>query len=258
MPFRDRRPGYHRRYHECHMDRRTAVQLLACAPFGAAAADARQDSFGDGWPDSLRLRDRADQEAFRSWCVWLAESLWASQPRLPREVTDCSSLLRFCAKEALRRHDGAWAASLGLEDLPPLPEVRQYSYPTSLLGGAFFRTRPGPLRESDFRARVFREFADAEHLMSFNTFPLGRSVRLARPGDLLFYRQLDDFQPFHSMIAAGDHAVYHTGPIGRTRGEMRRPAIAELLRHEEPRWRPLEGNSNFLGVFRWNLLRESS
>lgn len=240
------------------MNRRTALQLLWLAPRGEAGAGTTRDTYGDGWPDALRLRERADQEAFRSWSVWLAESLWASQPRLPKEVNDCSALLRFCAKEALRAHDGAWARSLGLEQLPPLPEVRQYHYPTCELGGAFFRVRPGPLRESDYTNRSFREFADAEHLMRFNTHLMGRRLHAARRGDLLFYRQLDDFQPFHSMLLADGHAVYHTGPIAGTRGEMRRPAIAELLRHPEPRWRPVEGNTNFLGVFRWNLLRDSS
>jgi len=32
--------------------------------------------------------------------------------------------------------------------------------------------------------------------------------------------------------------------------------VDELLRHPSPRWRPLEGNHNFLGVYRWNILRE--
>jgi uncharacterized protein YfaT (DUF1175 family) len=48
--------------------------------------------------------------------------------------------------------------------------------------------------------------------------------------------------------------VYHTGPIGNSPGELRRPSVAELLQHPEPRWRPVPGNSNFLGVRRWNIL----
>jgi len=52
-----------------------------------------------------------------------------------------------------------------------------------------------------------------------------------------------------------DVVVYHTGPIGDAPGEMRRLAISELLQHPSPRWRPVAGNSNFLGVFRWNILR---
>jgi uncharacterized protein len=29
-----------------------------------------------------------------------------------------------------------------------------------------------------------------------------------------------------------------------------------LLHHPDPRWRPLKENANFLGVYRWNILRE--
>jgi uncharacterized protein YfaT (DUF1175 family) len=58
----------------------------------------------------------------------------------------------------------------------------------------------------------------------------------------------------HYEKDAADYVVYHTGPLGRHPGEMRRPSAAEMLRHPEPRWRPVAGNPNFLGVFRWNIL----
>jgi uncharacterized protein YfaT (DUF1175 family) len=51
--------------------------------------------------------------------------------------------------------------------------------------------------------------------------------------------------------------VYHTGPMGKSPGEMRRTTLAELLEHPSPRWRPAPGNANFLGVYRWNILREA-
>ncbi len=56
----------------------------------------------------------------------------------------------------------------------------------------------------------------------------------------------------------GAVVVYHTGPIGKAPGEMRRVTLAELLDHPSPRWRPVAGNSNFLGVYRWNILREGN
>jgi uncharacterized protein YfaT (DUF1175 family) len=43
--------------------------------------------------------------------------------------------------------------------------------------------------------------------------------------------------------------------VGKARGEMRRMRLAELLNYPSPRWRPLPGNSNFLGVYRWSILR---
>jgi hypothetical protein len=32
----------------------------------------------------------------------------------------------------------------------------------------------------------------------------------------------------------------------------------DLLDHPQPEWRPVPGNPNFLGVFRWNILRGTS
>ena len=95
--------------------------------------------------------------------------------------------------------------------------------------------------------------------MTLNTHFIGRRVGEARPGDLLFYRQLEQNSQYHSMIVAGqysDTVVYHTGPIGSAKGEMRVVAMEDLLHHPDARWRPLPENSNFLGVYRWNILRD--
>ena len=73
--------------------------------------------------------------------------------------------------------------------------------------------------------------------------------------------------PFHSMIYLGESAiakdgaryvVYHTGPQGSDPGEIRRLKLPELLHFQEPQWRPVAANCNFLGVYRWNILREAS
>ena len=113
---------------------------------------------------------------------------------------------------------------------------------------------------------AFAQFADARTLQRFNTYFVTRDIRRAAPGDLLFYRQLAHDLPFHAMIFIGrsriepgkrSWIVYHTGPIAGQPGEIRRPSVDELLRHPSPRWRPEPGNSNFLGVYRWNILRET-
>jgi uncharacterized protein YfaT (DUF1175 family) len=49
--------------------------------------------------------------------------------------------------------------------------------------------------------------------------------------------------------------VYDTGEDHGKSGELRRVALAELLDHPQPQWRPIPGNPNFLGVYRWNILR---
>ncbi len=219
---------------------------------------ALTDSYGDGLPDFLRLRERADQETFRRWTVWLAEALYFSQPALPPDVVDCAALLRFCYREALRRHDAAWMREMGLPELPPLGDIRQYNFPVPRLRDRIFRVRSGAFRESDLADGAFRAFADAEHLMRRNAHMLGRQISGALPGDLLFYHQLTERMPYHSMVWTGGAAIYHTGPAGASKGEIRRLDQAELMNHPEPRWRPQPGNPNFLGVYRWNLLRDPS
>lgn len=219
-----------------------------------------RDSYSDGAPDFLRLVSRADQQAFRTWFTFLAEAQYHRDPRaLPREISDCSALLRYAYREALRPHSGAWRREQGVEIPPASPDVAAWSYPHPLLGAALFRIRRGDGKDA------FAQFADVQTLLRFSVHLVARDPRRARPGDLLFYQQLTPHQPFHSMIflgpshfeeTPGPFLVYHTGPASGSPGEIRRPALADLLRHPEPRWRPLEGNSNFLGVYRWNILRD--
>jgi uncharacterized protein YfaT (DUF1175 family) len=106
---------------------------------------------------------------------------------------------------------------------------------------------------------AFAQFADAKTLVERNAYFVSRDVRQALPGDLLFYRQFGQSSPWHSMIVArvGAEAavVYDTGTDHGQTGELRRVALAELLDHPQPQWRPLPGNPNFLGVYRWNILR---
>jgi uncharacterized protein YfaT (DUF1175 family) len=225
-----------------------------------------RDSYGDGTPDFLRLHTPQDRQAFRAWFTSIADAQ-ADQPTLPAEITDCAALLRFAYREALHAHDEQWLASHRTEAV--LPSVQQYVYPRTPLRASLFRVRPGPFVPADLDNGSFAQFADAQTLMMRNTYQVGRELRLARPGDLIFYRQLDQdspydvpgaphfHSPFHSMIFCGDQGVvYHTGPIRGGKGEMRRMLLSDLLHHPDARWRPLPENENFLGVYRWNILRE--
>jgi hypothetical protein len=223
------------------------------------------DRFADGTPDFLRLHTASDRAAFRAWFTALADTA-AALPRnglpresLPKEIDDCAALLRWCYRNALHAHDEAWQATMPLDTLPPLASVAQYAYPFTPLGAALFRVRSGAYTADDAANGAFAQFADAKTLWQRNTFFVARDVRAARPGDLLFYRQLEQNSPYHSMILTGpahNWAVYHTGPIGKKPGEMRRVALDDLLHHPDTRWRPIIENSNFLGVYRWNVLRE--
>jgi uncharacterized protein YfaT (DUF1175 family) len=230
---------------------------------GTVAPDF-SDSFGDGTPGFLRLHDAADRAAFRGWFTLLAESQYFRGTKLPREIDDCAALLRFSYREALRRHDSAWANSAALIITAAPGEVRQYYYPYTALGASLFRVRDGAFALEDLHNGAFAEFADAKTLWRDDTYSVGRDLGRARPGDLLFFRQSDDHTTYHAMIfvgvsqiehGSGQYLVYHTGPQGKEPGEIRRLTVSELMNFPDARWRPVPSNPAFLGVYRWNILR---
>lgn len=224
-----------------------------------ARLPAWTDRFGDGTPDFLRLTDPADRAAFRRWFTSIAE-YQAVRPRseVPAEIVDCASLLRYAYREALRRHDGQWFEATGMEIAAPPGEIRAWHYPDTPLGMGLFRVTPGPFVAADATDGAFAQFADAKTLVERNAYRVSRDVRAALPGDLLFWRQFGQSSPWHSMIVLPrGEVVYDTGPDHGKPGELRRVRIAELEEHPDARWRPVGGNPNFLGVYRWNILRGS-
>jgi hypothetical protein len=225
------------------------------------------DAIGDGTPDFLRLQDTADRIAFRRWFTFLAESTYfQKEDERPKEVSDCAALIRYAYREALHAHDGSWANEWHLGRLPNTPSIRKYDVPHTALGPNIFRTRPGTFASDDIGDGTFAEFADAETLRRFNTHFVSRDMKAARPGDLIFFRQAGQRMPFHTMIYLGvsqfaddsDFLIYHTGPSHEEAGELRRVTVKELIQHPYARWRPVPQNPAFLGVYRWNILREGN
>lgn len=222
--------------------RRPSVLLPVLAGILAVSAASAQDPIGPP-----RLNDAVDRAAFRAWFVALADAQFY---RPTSDVTDCSSLVRHAVREALRPHDAAWWRRLGVEGLPSYPDVR-HRPPVERGTWPLFR----------ISATARGEFADAATLIQYNAFPVSRDRAAARPGDLLYYRQPDGSG--HLMVYVGrsvfdpataDWLVYHTGPDGSHEGEMRKVRLTELERHPVARWRPLEGNPAFIGVFRLSYL----
>ena len=222
------------------------------------------DSVGDGTPDFLRLHDPGDRAAFRRWFTLLAEAQYYRTQSSGTEIDDCAALLRYAYREALREHDSAWAKAAALPTAPSADDIRQYQYPYTPLGAGLFRVRDGSFAPDDLNDGAFAQFADAKTLWQRNSYFVGRDISRARPGDLLFFRQEGHNLPFHAMIYLGPSqieaghqplVVYHTGPIGKSSGEIRRPTLAQLLDFPDPRWRPVPSNPGFLGVYRWNILR---
>ena len=222
------------------------------------------DTIGDGTPDFLRLHDPADRLAFRRWFTSLAEAQYFRREALPAEIDDCAALLRFAYREALRPHDASWAREMALPASATAGDIQQYQYPYTLLAASLFRVRGGSFEGSDLHDGAFAQFADVETLWRHNTHFIGRELRRARPGDLLFFRQDGQRMPFHAMIFLGSSqiepgeeafVVYHTGPSGKSAGEIRRVSLAQLVNYPDARWRPIPANPGFLGVYRWNILR---
>jgi hypothetical protein len=249
---------------------RVRVQFPGGAPAEISiplALDTR-DTARDGTPDFLRLDDSHDRQSFRRWFTWLAEAQYFQAPAArPAEIGDCSALIRYAYREALRAHDSAWAAGARLPLTPAFDSVAKYQYPYTPLEASLFRVREGSFEAADLANGAFAQFADAQTLRRFNTRFRSRDLRAAEPGDLLFYRQSGAREPFHSMIYLGEspirpdgkrYILYHTGPDDSDPGEMRRLTEQELLDFPQPQWRPVAANPNFLGVSRWNILTEGS
>ncbi len=206
---------------------------------------------------SIALETDADRDAFRRWFTFLAEAQYFNPPaQRPPEIVDCSSLVRYAYREALRKHDTVWAAQSHLLLIPAIPSVTQYNYPRTPTGADLFETGPN----------TFGQFANAETLYRFNTFFISRDLFRAQPGDLLFYRHSSGSMPFHSMIVLGHSqinfnssmfVVYDTGPDGTSAGEIKRLTYQELLHFPDPQWHPISHNALFLGVFRWNILKKT-
>lgn len=229
------------------------------------AGEVWDDSLGDGFPDLLRLENGQDRHNFVLWFTFLAEASYYAPSRQAREeVRDCAGLIRYAYRNALLRHTAAWRRNSGVPFEPGFGEVAKLAYPRWPIERTLFRTRPGPLLPGDLDNGAFSEFADAATLLNYNTFLISKDIRAARPGDLIFFHQPTQREPFHTMLFVGsshfqpsgtDWVVYHTGDLGGLRGEIREVEVGRLLEHPDPRWRPLGINPLFLGVYRLEILR---
>jgi uncharacterized protein YfaT (DUF1175 family) len=197
----------------------------------------------------VRLADESDKAAFRAWFVFLADAQFYQRST---DVTDCAALVRHAFREALRAHTPEWFRQARLPLTPAFPDVRRPP-PPGPSGWPLFETAPGR----------FAEFADARTIVRLNARPLGRDVRAARPGDLLYFQQPEQASPDHLMVFVGrslfepdgrDWVVYHTGADSEGPGEVRKVRLADLERHPSARWRPLPANPRFVGVFRLGVL----
>jgi hypothetical protein len=203
--------------------------------------------------------DETDRSAFRSWFTFLADAQF--ERRTP-DVVDCAALVRHAYREALRPHSPEWYRRSALPLDVSFPDVRHGPMP-SVGNWPLFLVSRNPDR--------FGEFADAATIVRLNARPIARDPRAARPGDLLYFHQPgtsdeDSDGVDHLMVFVGDSkfdrtrndwVVYHTGPDGKSPGEVRKVSLADLQRHPSTRWRADAANPAFVGVFRLAILNAS-
>jgi len=212
----------------------------------------------DGYPDLLVL-DEEDAARFRNWFIWIGMSAFKNDSLLwNEEERDCSGFVRYCAREALRKHDSAWLMQTGYAG-PIFEDVQRYNYPNvPVLGKKIFRVKRGPFTDIS----EFSTFATARILYENSMRFVAKDVKVAKPADIMVFFHPEDFEyPYHLMVYLGDlgksdnesWVFYHTGPIGEGSGELRFVRFSELMNFD-PSWMPSVQNKYFLGFYRFKFL----
>jgi hypothetical protein len=204
------------------------------------------DDNSNGFPDVLEL-DYSDSINFRNWFLEISKSQFAKKSNLWKD-RDCSGLIRFAYKEALKKHDENWEKNSDFVHHSSIqkPDVKKYNYPDiPLIGTKIFKIL-------DFE---FGVFADAYHLLKYNVDFVSKDYKKAKSGDILFfYHPSSVDMPYHSMIYTGDGLLYHTGPIEDKEGELRYLKLEDVLKNFPLDWQPLPSNNKFLGFFKFKIL----
>lgn len=112
----------------------------AAAAATRSAVNVTTDVDHDGLPDVAELTSFNDRENFRRWFTWIAEmQFYNLSDQWNPEQRDCSGLVRFAWREALRPHDRQWFQRMGENYDPVAPDLA----PTigEPLRGRFFAPR---------------------------------------------------------------------------------------------------------------------
>ncbi len=228
------------------------------------------DTNRNGIPDGAEIRSYEDRENFRDWFTAIAEYQFYKQSEAWNpEQRDCSGLVRFAWREALRKHDRLWFQKMGAEYESVAPDVAAYNLEDGVLKERLFRTKDGLFNKSDLTDGTFQEFADAASVMKYNAVFLGKDRSRLKRGDLVFYFQpFVQKYPYHVMIFVGeartnnesarDWVVYHTGTSADDKGVVKKVRLDTLDQHPDPRWRPVVNNKNFIGYYRLKILENDN
>ncbi|MBW0451217.1 DUF1175 family protein [bacterium M00.F.Ca.ET.228.01.1.1] len=214
----------------------TLFTLAVAAPYARALSIATTSPD----PDALNPQQSA---AFRAWFARIVDQQIRRGPTPRWTQRDCAGLVRFAVGETLRPHDSKWLRAngmTGLADTSSLPPELQLS--------AAQRTLANRWTQLDGSTGAY---ASAIALIQRNSRFVSKDVNQALPGDLLFFDQGDDQ---HLMIWLERYIAYHTGTVTPTDTGLRAVAVSDLMQWKDSRWQPLDGNPNFVGVFRLDFL----
>jgi uncharacterized protein YfaT (DUF1175 family) len=216
-----------------------------------------EDRDNDYFPDLAELDSESDRQNFTDWFVSIAESqFYAMSPNWEPVNRNCSGLLIFAYKEALKKHDTEWMKQYSYLVRKNIHDVAKFNYPDiPVLGKKLFRYKEGGI---DRITDCFSETANVNNLLNYNLSLVGREKEVLKKGDVLFFNIADNVDmPYHSMVYTGDvdYLVYNTGPLqGNEEGEVRKVRFSDLLKHPDQKWHPVSSNVHFLGFFRWNII----
>ena len=214
----------------------SALVMASLAPY----ANALTSTTASPDPDALSPQQST---AFRAWFVRIVDQQMRRGPTPRWTQRDCAGLVRFAVGETLKPHDTKWLRANGmtsLADTSSMPPELQLS--TSQRGIANRWTRLDGSTGA---------YASAIALIQRNSRFVSKDVNQALPGDLLFFDQGDDQ---HLMIWLDRYIAYHTGTVTPTDTGLRAVAVSDLMQWKDSRWQPLDGNPNFVGVFRLDFL----
>lgn len=214
-----------------------AASGLAAGATGAGPAHALQAPWPAGDGHGLSPRQST---LFRAWFTLIVDQQIRRGPTPRWTQRDCAGLVRFAADNALREHTVDWLKANGLAGAANLP-------PEIALDA-----RQRSLAQRWMRADGTRgPYASAISLVQDNSRFVSRDINQAVPVDLLFYDQGDDQ---HLMIWLDRYIAYHTGTTTPTDNGLRAVSVSQLMHWKDSRWRPIDGNPNFIGLFRLGFL----
>jgi hypothetical protein len=216
-----------------------AVSLFALTSL-APYARALTSTTASPDPDALSPQQSA---AFRAWFARIVDQQLRRGPTPRWTQRDCAGLVRFAVGETLKPHDSKWLHANGmtsLADAGSMPPELQLSASQRMIAN----------RWTQFDGST-GAYASAIALIQRNSRFVSKNVNQALPGDLLFFDQGDDQ---HLMIWLDRYIAYHTGTVTPTDTGLRAVAVSDLMQWKDSRWQTLDGNPNFVGVFRLDFL----